>query len=365
MAGSLLCRIPPSVAIIGAGVSGLTTAVTLYRAIYGTDPDVWSDSGKRTVEIFDKNSVNDGIGGQWNRAYESACTQNTRDFYRLSHFSWEDAGLAHVGNNPTKSDVIQYWRVVTKRFRLGINFNHEVLCMEEAENPPGWRIKFKRSNGEVAWKSFDFVIVATGTYDIKKRPKLEGEQEFLDAGGVICTAENFHNASFINRRPMIVGFGKTALDLACDAARLHSSVGGKYGDESSVTHLFRKTRWAIPTHLFSLIPFEYVMFGRLSTVLMPCWGHPTAFEDFFHHHFSLFIQFFWCKIVASIFLISRMLSSKSRLEQAATPVEKITKEFRSSLGVIPSIYDSYVSSGKIVPIQGGLDMLLVSEYSSP
>ncbi len=165
-----------NIAIVGAGFAGLVSA------------KVFKDFGW-SVTVFEKDSE---VGGVWSssRRYPGLTTQNVRSTYALSDFPYPK----DYPEWPSGEQVQKYMAAYVDHFGLGdaiaLNTMVESTIFDEATQ--SWNVMTSDSQGNHEEK-FDFLVVANGIFSDPFVPKFEGEQAFLDAGGTIEHACDFHN----------------------------------------------------------------------------------------------------------------------------------------------------------------------------
>ncbi len=307
------------VAVIGAGISGIAAANILQKA--GHD-----------VVVFEKSSE---IGGVWAQAYPDVRLQNIGLQYHLSDFPWPFTPDQH----PTAPQILRYLHEAVEHLRIDIHLQHEVLAMEEQES--GWLVIYKNSSGSHK-ASFDYVIAAAGQYtDGKHRPKFEGEDLFK--GRVVTERDIASLDVFAGKRVLVVGFGKSAVDMATFAAPL----------ATEIHHVFRTPRWLVPFKILGL-HYSYVLFNRLSTVMMTSWAHPTTTERFLHERLDFVVSSFWTLITSILRLQAglhgwgRDREARRRL-QTVLPSHDLLPDLRSAAALAPFDYYRFVATGRIRP----------------
>ncbi|MBW4571947.1 MAG: hypothetical protein KME31_29230 [Tolypothrix carrinoi HA7290-LM1] len=87
------------------------------------------------------------------------------------------------------------------------------------------------------------------------------------------------------KRVAVVGFGKSAIDMAVLAAERGRQVH----------HVFRTPRWLVPQRIFGL-HYTYALFNRINSVMLPSWAHPTMAERFLHSHLNFIVWGYWSLI---------------------------------------------------------------------
>jgi dimethylaniline monooxygenase (N-oxide forming) len=312
------------IAVIGAGISGIAAA------------NVFKKNGHEVV-VFDKSEE---IGGVWAVAYPQVRLQNIYSQYHLSDFPWPFTPDLH----PTAAQILQYLRAAVNHFQIDVRLKHEVLTLEEQED--AWQIRYQNKDG-LHEEIFGYVVVSIGHYtEGKNRLMFPGQENFA---GKIFTERDIKSLDiFTDKRVAVVGFGKSAVDMATFAAQR----GGQ------VHHVFRSPRWLIPQKILGL-HYSYPLFSRLNTVMMPSWSHPTVAEQFLHRRFDFMVSSFW-SFIELIFRLQiqhigfgRDQAAANRL-QAVQPTHRLLPDLRSSLALAPESYYQFVAEGMIQPHHGEL-----------
>ena len=307
------------IAVIGAGISGIAAASTLKK------------NGFVPV-VFEKH---ERIGGVWATAYPEIRLQNIYPQYRLSDFDWPFKPDLH----PTGEQVMRYLTEAVGHHKLDIRLEHQVLEMKERKD--GWLLRYKNKEG-IHEDPFAYVILAAGQYtDGKNTPSFPDQEQFK---GRILTERDVTSLDMFNgKRVVVVGYGKSALDMATLAAER----------SAQVHHVFREANWLIPEWIL-VAHFTYALFTRFGNVMMTSWAQPTAMERFLHNQLSFVISGFW-NFIQSIVLFQLKRTGKGK-DQAAQerlktliPTHKILLDFRSSGALGPENYYPLVAEGRILP----------------
>lgn len=315
------------VAVIGSGISGIAAAVMLQKTGF-------------QVDIFEKS---DSIGGVWALAYPNVRLQNIAPHYHISDFPWPFQPDPH----PTGAQIMRYLETATVHFRLKVHLQHRVADMQQTSG--GWMLGIESPEGYEQWH-FDYVMVSNGHYsDGKNRPVFPGEDTFR--GQVLTEREVRSMDVFQNRRVAVVGFGKSAVDMA-DFAAMHGA--------TQVFHVFRTPRWMIPRNILGL-HFTKLLFNRFGSVMMTGWSHPSAFERWMHGKSTSVIRAFW-KNIQGVFKSHILRAGKSpearqRL-QMVVPVHDLTGDLRSAACLEPENYYRLVAEGRIQPYHAELESFI-------
>ena len=315
------------IAIIGAGVSGIGTAIVLKKAGH-------------SVTIFEKSSQ---IGGVWAMAYPEVRLQNIDQQYHFSDFPWPHKPDLH----PTAKQIMDYLTAAAQHFNLDIRLNHYIDSLDE--QPNGWNLNLKKPDGQTQFQA-DFVISSIGQYSGgKNRPQFKGETDF---NGNIITERDIHNLTdFKDQKIAVVGFGKSALDMAT----LTALEGAK------VEHIFRTPRWTVPKHILG-VHYTFPLFSRMGSVMMPSWAYPSKAEEFLHQKLGFLVKGFW-------FMLSRLFKvlikskgwfkgkeTRERLNQII-PQHPMLSDLRSATALQPPAYCGLLAEGIINPNHAELEGL--------
>lgn len=315
------------IAVIGGGISGIAAARVLAKL--GHEPVVLERSAK--------------IGGVWAVAYPEVRLQNVAEHYRISDFPWPFPPDLH----PSGEQILRYLEAAVERFAIDLRREHEVVAVEEApaaEGAAGWQVETRSPRGTTR-EPFDYVVVAAGQYTgPQQRPELSGRERFR--GQVIGDRDVRDLQVLAGKRVAVVGFGKSAVDLATLAAERGSEVH----------HVFREPRWLLPRQLFG-IHFTKLIFARMSTALIPSWVQPTDAERFLHERMAPVVEGFWSMIEALVRLQCGLHQrwrdpEVRRRMRLLFPERSVAYEMRSATALAPDRYYPLVVEGRIEPHRG-------------
>ena len=310
------------IAIIGAGITGIAAASILNKA------------GHRTI-LFEKSGK---AGGVWAVGYPGVYLQNTSRQYTLAEFPWPFKPAYH----PTATEILKYLDLAIEGLGLDVRKRAEVVGM--VENDRGWTLRYRDDAGEQE-QQFDYVVSAIGQYtEGKYKPAFPGQETF--EGGIITERDIDSPDLFRDKRTVVVGFGKSAVDIAAMA-----SAGA-----GQVHHVFRTPRWMIPFTIFS-IHYTHLLFCRLNTFFMPCWAHPTGFERFVHRRLGLLVDSFWFFISRLVVLLCKLRGvfkgrAANRRLDTLIPHHRLTGDLRSAAALTPPDYYRRVAEGRVEPCHG-------------
>lgn len=310
------------IAIIGGGPSGIAAARVFLT--FGHEVVVLERGPKQ--------------GGVWAVAYPEVRLQNIAEHYRLGDFPWPFAPDLH----PTREQILQYFEAAVAHFGIDLRLSHEVVSL--LEEPDGWQIETRTPEG-VTREHYDFVLVAAGQYTGERHDlHLTGRERFT--GQVITDRDVLDLDLLAGKQIAVVGFGKSAVDMAAFAA-----VRG-----SQVHHVFREPRWLLPRYIFG-VHMSNLLFVRINSVMVPSWVHPSVPERFLHDRLQPVVKGFW-GMIATVVRAQNGLHGFHRDPEVrrrlalVTPHASVAYQMRSALAVAPDEYFPSVAEGRIEPHQG-------------
>jgi len=223
------------IAIIGAGVAGLTTAKVLVQ-------------GGHEVEIFDRAP---DVGGVWSqtRRYPGLTTQSPAAQYSFSDFPMPKG----FPEWPTGAQVQEYLAAYATASGLDplLRLSTTVTSVVRADD--GWLV------GAAGQETrYDRVVVANGVFCEPAVPEFEGRTEYATAGGKVLAATDFHDAEQARgKRVLVVGYGKSA----CDVTVPISTVA------ASTDVIARQLLWKVPRKVGGVLNFKMLLLTRMGEAL--------------------------------------------------------------------------------------------------
>lgn len=315
------------IGIIGAGLSGLATARTLLG------------DGCEVV-VFEKE---DEAGGVWarSRRYPGLSTQNPRDTYAFSDFPMPP----HYPDWPSGEQVQAYLAAYADRFGVAphVRLRTRVISAEaRTDGRPGWRIRAAGDAGESV-DDVDWLIVCNGVFSEPHIPDLPGRDAFEAASGrVLHTTQVGDGSVLAGKRVAVVGFAKSAADVACTATGL----------ASGVTLVFRRAMWKMPQRFFGRIHLKYVLTTRFSESLFR-YRELAGFERVMHGPARRAVAMLWRTI-------ERSLRRRFALdEHGLTPETPLDQLVACSLSLASNGFYDHVQAGRIQLRRGQASALRV------
>ncbi len=203
----------PRIVIVGAGIAGIATAVTLQRA------------GFHDFTILEKGA---DVGGVWHwNHYPGLTCDVPSQLYQFSFAPKPDwTGLFASGE-----EIQRYLREIVERFGLDdrLRLNSEVVSTVFTGST--WHIETADGTELEA----DFVIAATGVLHHPFTPDIPGLDSFT--GDVVHTARWDDNVETSDRRIAVVGNGSTGVQV----------VSALQTEAARITHFVRTPQWVIWT----------------------------------------------------------------------------------------------------------------------
>lgn len=194
------------ICIIGAGSSGIAAAKTL----------------KQYQIPFDCYEAGSKIGGNWrynndnqmSSAYRSLHINTSRKMMEYSDFPMPK----HYPHFPHHSQIIDYFDEYVAHFNIEENiiFNTKITDVTFAKNKKTYLVTTDKNET----KEYDGVIVANGHHWNPRLPEPMFEGNF--EGETLHSHYYRTPEIFENKNVLIVGIGNSAVDIACEAARLHT-----------------------------------------------------------------------------------------------------------------------------------------------
>lgn len=218
----------PRTAIIGAGISGLTTAKNLQDA--GVD--------------FDCFEASDRVGGNWafrnpnghSSAYRSLHIDTSRDLLCFKDFPMDPS----LPDYPHHSQIKDYLDDYTDAFglRQRISFN---TAVQHAHRYPGGGWRIDTSDGRS--RDYDALVVANGHHWDPRFPDFPGHFD----------GETIHSHAYIDptepldlkgKRIIVVGIGNSAADVVSELSQK--------AWQNTVYLSTRSGAWVVPKYIFGV-----------------------------------------------------------------------------------------------------------------
>ncbi len=254
------------ICVIGAGLSGLVTTRVLR------------DHGN-TVSVFEKA---DAVGGVWHPAnrYPGLRTQSPRDCYAFSDFPMP----SDYPEFPDGALVHRYLLAYANHHGLlsHISLATSVIAITRREDG-GWDVRLRNEAGREWSEAFDFVVACNGVFSHPHIPELLGRDAFEAHGGLVLHSSELHDLEPLRGRDVVVvGFGKSALDIA--EASLPVA--------RSTAIVCNRTLWKVPRYLLGFINAKHVILSRFAELWLPHYNM-RGFRRFLHERLPRLVDLYW------------------------------------------------------------------------
>ncbi|KAI0677680.1 FAD/NAD(P)-binding domain-containing protein [Trametes maxima] len=285
------------VAVVGAGVAGLTTAHTLIR------------DGFSSVQVLTRDAE---VGGTWapSRIYPGLCLNNVYGEYRLSPLEMP----APLGTGPLRGrlsgqEVSEYLENFASRFLRGkIQFSKEVQRIRRHPSGEGWQIDLLDvRDGHMETRTYGRVVLCTGGCSAPKVPELLSSSA---AAAVGFKGPVIHTAQFAAKaNDLLSSCAPIQTDHKLDDASVVVVGGGKSAQDMCVFLANEGRKVTIVCHdldvfLASSEPLPpFIRKSRFLSLILPHIHLRTALERFLHttwlgRHIT---HFAWKAIIAYSF----------------------------------------------------------------
>ncbi|HEX4534328.1 MAG TPA: NAD(P)/FAD-dependent oxidoreductase, partial [Rhizomicrobium sp.] len=187
------------VVIIGAGLSGILSAIRLQQA--GVP-----------FEIIEKNA---DVGGTWlENTYPGCRVDNPNHMYSFS-FEPNHDWPQHYS---TQGVLLDYFRRMADKYDLRKHIRFETSVVEAAfdEASSRWNVRVRDKGGKEETLCANAVISAVGQLNQQKMPDIKGRDTFK--GPAFHTARWRHDVDLAGKRVAVIGTGATAFQVIPEIA---------------------------------------------------------------------------------------------------------------------------------------------------
>jgi dimethylaniline monooxygenase (N-oxide forming) len=303
-----------SVCVIGAGISGLVTA----RTLQGDGFDVTILERRRN------------LGGVWDPdvSYPGVTTQTVKEQYAFSELpmpaDWPDW--------PSGAQVHDYLRTYAQRFGVAelIHYGVRVTDVRRDDAADQWVVSTASSAGVVDLR-FDKVVVCTGVFCQPCVPALPGAAAFESAGGrILHSSQVLSEADLAGKNVAIVGFQKSATDVAMLSSRV----------AESTNVLYRTLLWKLPKRVGGLVHQRYLLYSRMTRRMLT----PTSASRAARVRYRLLRPFTWLQWRTVEAILNRQNSLK---KVGLYPDRPIDVQIGCALSEAPDGYYKLINDGVI------------------
>lgn len=313
-------RTVKTIAIIGAGAAGLTTAKTLLARGY-------------SCTVFERSQT---LGGVWATGYSNFGLQVQHELYEYPDFP-------HLPETPDFTpgeQVQQYLERYARQFGVwpNIRFGTSITKVRKAPDDTGWILAAEHDSVGHE-EQFDFVVVCTGLFSNKPHmPSFPGQDNF--EGRIIHVSALTDREQLVNKRVAVVGFGKSAADAALESAAV----------AAKTSLIFRDVHWPVPPKLLEILPFKWVMLNRLTSALIPPYYRPSPLERSLHILGKPLVWLWW-RVVELLLIAQFGLGSRRNTRLNLIPSQPIEFDAFGEAVMLPrSAFYPSLRNGAIEPL---------------
>ncbi|HSN23132.1 MAG TPA: NAD(P)/FAD-dependent oxidoreductase, partial [Methylomicrobium sp.] len=285
-----------TIGVIGAGVSGLAAARLLSQA--GFD-----------CELFEKS---DKVGGVWSAGYHTFGLQTPKSLYEIPDYPMPES----YPRVPSGEELQAYFENYARDFGIfdKIRFNTAVDDLIPQEDGK-WVIEFTdKTVSQKVHKKFDFIVVAAGLYFDPYIPEFPGRKKFQ--GDILHTKDYRSPTVVTGKKVAVIGFGKSALDVAGEVAKF----------AKQTTLIYRKPHWPIPMDILDFLDVRRIYLTRLACAFLPLYLRPEPWEKCLHKYFSWLVSGFW-RLTEAIIKLQYPLKSTNTLADEAMEIDIFNLDF--------------------------------------
>jgi len=188
------------VVIIGAGINGISTAISLQRlGIPYTLVDRQSDVGGTWLQNTYPEARVDTLGFAFQYKFEKG-------------YKWEEM-------YPSADELRRYLAFVARKHDVVKNFkfDREVIAATWNEESSSWRLTLKLSNGSEEYMETNSIISASGLFATANLPNIAGIRDYK--GHMFHTTEWDHGVQYKDKNVAVIGNGSSGAQLIPGLAR--------------------------------------------------------------------------------------------------------------------------------------------------
>ncbi|OAA56171.1 flavin-binding monooxygenase-like protein [Niveomyces insectorum RCEF 264] len=232
----------PKVAVIGAGITGVTSAA--HCVGHGFDVVIFEAGGRESV------------GGIWSKVNDTSGLQINAAMYRFHpSVNW-------TRGYPNRQEIVEQVTRLWKHYDLESRTRFRTPVERVFQDAKGRWVVNDPTHGR-----FEGVIAAVGTCGEPKLPHIEGMETF---SGTICHSSKLTGISAKGKRIAIIGGGASAVEAL------------EFADQTEAGKIYvlaRSEKWIIPRNFLVDLALSLNIFGQ-ETFLS--WIPETLLRTFFY-----------------------------------------------------------------------------------
>jgi dimethylaniline monooxygenase (N-oxide forming) len=258
-----------SVAIIGAGVSGLCSAK--YAIENGLIPT-----------IFEKG---DKPGGLWNTStmYDGLHLNSAKYSFVFHDFPWPDS----TALLPTAVETLNYLLSYMNRFGLEkhLQLNTKVNYVKETEDKK-WHIEcVNLKTNQIDKQIFDFLLVCSGIYRNPRMPNFDNIENYK---GLILHSSEYKTKDerLRNKEVIVVGHGCSATEMSSNLVGFASKIYNVFEKPYLISERLVRFKSSENDKLYQILPFDLYIRKRKHFYRDPL--TPLTGQDLINKNIELF-----------------------------------------------------------------------------
>ena len=222
------------------------------------------------MTVFEKNT---GLGGVWSadRIYPGLTSNSPALTYEIPGFQFPEH-IRRYGSHVKAEDINTYLHTFADQYDLKqhIQFNSLVESVRWNKESKRWisQGRFERKHFE---KSFKYLVICNGMYQEANLPPVARSWSSFGLK-VYHSADvgdpSIRTALSVSRHTLVIGAGKSAIDLATMIAG--AAWNQKNPKTPEVTLLYKRPHWLSPRAMLrGAINFERLLFSRFLNAWLP------------------------------------------------------------------------------------------------
>lgn len=236
-----------SIAVVGAGLSGITTVKQLL------------DEGHDVI-CCEKSAQLGGVFAE-NQIYDDLHLTISNYFMAFSDFMPVHERLKFW----SKGEYRNYLHAYVKQFNLGdrIQFGTEVVAARNNAGQRGWTLTLSH-NGKVSTRNVDVLAVCSGHFQHPRMPTITGLESF--SGEVIHSKSYRDKNRYQGKRVLCVGMGESSADITSEVSevaarcilslRRYQAVAPRYMAFQEDTYFTIDTSW-LTSRIVNRLPQKF------------------------------------------------------------------------------------------------------------
>ncbi|CAG8623450.1 8492_t:CDS:2 [Paraglomus brasilianum] len=207
----------PRVAIIGAGVTGLTA---IKQCLVAELEPICFEQTDHTGGLWRYTEVTEENQNPHSSVYRSTVINTSKEHMTFSDFPIPEDWPTFLPHYK----VAEYYDLYADKFNLWrhIRFNTTILNASMIPETKKWKIVSIKKGGEKEEEEFDYVMVCTGHHNVPRLPNYQGMKTF--PGKQIHSHFYREPFAYAGKRVVVVGVGNSGMDMSVELSHYASQV---------------------------------------------------------------------------------------------------------------------------------------------